>query len=246
MRVAIYWAPELDDPLHSAGSAWLGRDAETNAKVVQPALPGIAGLTADPRGYGLHATLRPPFRPATSYQAVIADLASLVTRIAPFDLPPLAVRDLDGFLALTETAPCPALASLAEAILRGTDRHRSAPDADELARRRRAGLSDRQEALLARWGYPYVMEEWRFHVTLTRRLSADEHALVRPAAEAHFACIAGQKRRVEAVRVFTQAAPGAPFLIAERFALSGPARPPDLAGDGDDGRDASAGAAHRG
>ena len=31
MRVAVYWAPELDDPLHAAGSAWLGRDAETAA-----------------------------------------------------------------------------------------------------------------------------------------------------------------------------------------------------------------------
>jgi hypothetical protein len=244
MRVAIYWAPELDDPLHAAGSSWLGRDAETNAKVVQPTFPGIAGLTADPRGYGLHATLKPPFRPATSYQAVIADLASLAARIAPFDLPPLAVRDLDGFLALTETVPCPALSSLAEAMVCGADRHRAAPDADELARRRRAGLSPRQEALLARWGYPYVMEEWRFHVTLTRRLSAGEHALVRPAAEAHFASIAGQPRRVEAVRVFTQAAPGSPFLIAERFALSGSARPPDGAGDA--GRDASAGAVPRG
>ena len=240
MRLAIYWAPELDDPLHSAGSAWLGRDAEANAPVAQPPLAGIAELTADPRGYGLHATLTPPFRPATSYQAVIADLAEVAAGLAPFDLPPLAVSDLDGFLALQETAPCPAMARLADTLVRDLDAHRAPPDEAELARRRRASLSARQEALLVSWGYPYVMEEWRFHVTLTRRLSPEERALVLPTAEAHFAGIAGRPRRVEAVRVFTQAAPGAPFLIAERVALSGKA-PPQGAG-----RDASAAAAPRG
>ena len=240
MRVAIYWAPELDDPLHPAGSAWLGRDAETNAPVAQPRLPGIAELTADPRGYGLHATLKPPFRPATSYQAIIADLAEVAAGLAPFELPPLAVRDLDSFLALQETAPCPAMAQLADTMVSVLDAHRTPPDAAELARRRRAGLSARQEALLVSWGYPYVMEEWRFHVTLTRRLTPDERALVLPTAEAHFAGIAGRPRRVEAVRVFTQAAPGAPFLIAERVALSGKAPLQDAS------RDASASAVPHG
>src|SRR4051812_29789724 len=62
-RLALYWAPEVDDPLHHLGSAWLGRDAESGAPVPQPKLPGLdlAALTADPRGYGLHATLKPPF-----------------------------------------------------------------------------------------------------------------------------------------------------------------------------------------
>ncbi|MFC7693522.1 hypothetical protein ACFQY5_32275 [Paeniroseomonas aquatica] len=61
-RLALYWAPGYDDPLHRLGSAWLGRDAESGAPMHQPVLPGldIAELTADPRGYGLHATLKPP------------------------------------------------------------------------------------------------------------------------------------------------------------------------------------------
>ena len=50
MRVAIYWAPELNDPLHEAGSAWLGRDAETAALVQQPPHPGLAESPSDPRG----------------------------------------------------------------------------------------------------------------------------------------------------------------------------------------------------
>ena len=48
MRVALYWAPALDDPLHALGSAWLGRDAETGATLPQTVLPGLdtAEITA--------------------------------------------------------------------------------------------------------------------------------------------------------------------------------------------------------
>lgn len=221
MRVAIYWAPELDDALHAAGSAWLGRDAETAARVQQPAIPGIAEVTSDPRGYGLHATLKPPFRLSTGYQGFMADAARWAAGIAPFALPPLSVQDLKGFLALRETAPCPALHALADSAVSALDHHRAPPTEEELARRRKAKLTPTHEALLARWGYPYVMEEWQFHVTLTHRLPAEEAARIRPLAEAHFAGLVEQPRMVGTVCVFTQAAPGQPFLIAERLPLSG-------------------------
>lgn len=220
-RVAVYYAPELDDPLHAAASAWLGRDAETGATLPQPDLPDVAGITADPRGYGFHATLKPPFRLATGYAAFMEDVSRWAATLTPFDLPALSVQDLKGFLALRETAPCPPLHALADAAVAALDAHRAPPTEDELARRRRAKLSDAQEALLARWGYPYVLGEWQFHMTLTRRLTPEERDIYRPAAEAHFAGITGVSRKVGAVCVFTQAAPGAPFLIGERIRLGG-------------------------
>jgi hypothetical protein len=220
MRAALYWAPAPDDPLHAAGSAWLGRDAETGATLPQPSLPDLPAITADARGYGLHATLKPPFRLATSYAELQAGTQLFAARMAPFDLPPLAVMDLKGFLALRETAPCPPLRALTDGAVAALDAHRAPPSPEELARRRKSGLSARQEATLARWGYPYLEEDWQFHVTLTRRLTPEESATLRPAAEAHLNGIAGRARRVEAVCLFTQSAPGAPFLIAERFTLS--------------------------
>lgn len=221
IRAALYWAPAPHDPLHAAGSAWLGRDAETGATLPQPDVPDLQAITADARGYGLHATLKPPFRLATGYAALLADARAFAARTAPFDLPPLAVMDLKGFLALRETAPCPALRALTDGAVAALDAHRAPPTGEELARRRKAGLSARQEAMLARWGYPYLEEDWQFHVTLTRRLKPEESATIRPAAEAHFDGIAGRPRRVGAVCLFTQAAPGAPFLIAERLPLGG-------------------------
>ena len=107
--------------------------------------------------------------------------------------------------------------------MRATEPHRLRPDAAELARRRGAGLSAGEDALLVRWGYPHVMERWRFHMTLTRRLNAAEMAQFRPAAEHHFGNALAEPRLVSDVAVFTQAAtpgPGPmPFLIAERLPL---------------------------
>ncbi|WP_424811872.1 DUF1045 domain-containing protein [Roseococcus sp. YIM B11640] len=220
-RVAVYYAPEAQDPLHAAASVWLGRDAETGATLAQPNLPDVAGITADPRGYGFHATLKPPFRLANGYERFLADLRQWAADATPFELPALSVQDLKGFLALRETAPCPPLHALADSAVEALDGHRAPPTEDELARRRRAKLSEAHEALLARWGYPYVMGEWQFHMTLTRRLTPDERDIYKPAAEAHFAGIADIPRKVEAVCVFTQAAPGAPFLIGERISLGG-------------------------
>jgi hypothetical protein len=222
-RAALYWAPALDDPLHRLGSAWLGRDAETGASLAQPTIPGadLSALTADPRGYGLHATLKPPFHLTGSYAALREDAAGLAAATAPFDLPPLRIASLGGFLALREEAPCPALQALADACVATLDAHRAPPDAAEIARRRPERLGPAGRYNLARWGYPQVFGDWRFHVTLTHRLTLEQEALIRPAAESMLGAAAARPRRVVELCLFTQLAPGQPFLLAERLPLGG-------------------------
>ena len=221
--MAVYYAPPADDPLAAAGAAWLGRDGETNAPLAQPDLPDIAAVTADPRGYAFHATLKPPMRLArgVDWSELLHAADALAGRIKPFDLPPLAVSDVHGFLALRETIPCPELQSLADLFVSELDRFRDPPGDAELARRRRAGLSEAQDRMLLRWGYPYVFTTWFFHMTLTRRLVAEEQAIYQPAAEAHFAASVRRPRRVTDICLFTQAGPGATFTIAERLTLRG-------------------------
>jgi hypothetical protein len=223
IRVALYWTPPRDDALSAAGHAWLGRDAELGAVVAQPAVPGIEAATRAAGLYGFHATLRPPMRLATGWAEFMRAAETLAAATAPFALPPLAVGDIGGFLALRETAPCPALHALADGCVLATDPHRLRADAAELARRRAPGLSAEEDALLVRWGYPHVLSRWRFHMTLTSRLDAGGMAVLRPAAEAHFAASAAAARTVREIAVFTQAAPGAPFRVAERLALGGEA-----------------------
>ena len=220
-RIAIYYAPSPNDPLSAASTIWLGRDPITDAQVPQPDIPNIAEITSDARLYGFHATLKPPMRPNASWDIVLDAAATMARTLKPFDLPPLAVMDLHGFLALRETQPSSELQQLADACVEQLDRFRTPPSAEELARRRRAPLTPEQDALLVRWGYPYVFEAWFFHMTLTRRLSAEEKALYRPQAEVHFAEATAHPRRVTDICLFAQAAPGAAFTIAERLPLLG-------------------------
>jgi len=223
VRVAAYWAPAPDDPLSAAGNAWLGRDPETAAPVPQPALPGIEEVTEEARRYGFHATLKPPMRlrPGTNWAEVRETAAAIAARVAPFELPPLAVSDVHGFLALRETAPCPPLQALADACVEHLDPFRAPPSEDELARRRHADLTAEQDAMLTRWGYPYVFGTWFFHMTLTCRLTTDEKPIWLATTRAHFAELVERPRRVADLCLFTQAAPGAPFVTTERLALGG-------------------------
>ncbi len=218
MRAALYWTPEADDPLFQAGAAWLGRDPELGAAVPQPTVDGIAEATAAARGYGFHATLRPPMRLATGWEEFLDAARAIAEGMAPFDLPRLEVADLSGFLALRETAPCPALRALADACVIGTDPHRLRANAAELAQRRAAGLTALQDEMLLKWGYPHLLDTWFFHMTLSRRLDAATMARLRPAAVAHFAPALAIPRRAASIAIFTQR-DGTPFVLAERLPL---------------------------
>jgi hypothetical protein len=222
-RFALYYAPDIDDELHQAASAWLGRDADSNAPCPQPDLPDGAAVTREAGIYGFHATLKPPMRlrEGAGWDDLLAATKALAATIPAFDLPRLRVADLHGFLALREAAPSPELQALADVCVAGVDHLRQLPDADELAKRRKSKLSPVMDANLIRWGYPYVFATWFFHMTLTRRLTDAERAIWLPAAEAHFAAAIAQPRRVRAITVFSQALPGAPFVIAVRVPLAG-------------------------
>lgn len=222
-RVAVYFAPAIGDALAQAGSTWLGRDAQDGTPREQPPCPGIAEVTADARIYGFHATLKPPMRLAqgTAWADFLGAADAVAARCAPFDLPALAVANLHGFLALREQSPCPALQSLADLCVAELDRFRAPPTEAELARRQQTRLSLSQSELLTRWGYPYVFQEWFFHMTLTRRLDPAEHEYWRPIAEAHFANALSLPRRVMEICLVTQAAPGEAFTVAARLALRG-------------------------
>jgi putative phosphonate metabolism protein len=220
-RVAVYYAPRTDDPLSVAAANWLGRDPASGAPMPQPDIAGIDDVTAEPRLYGFHATLKPPMKLTTgrTWSDVVAAATALTERIAPFDLPPLSVQDVFGFLALRETAACADLQALADACVEHLDPYRAPPSEMELARRRRARLTPRQDEMLARWGYPYVFDTWFFHMTLTRRLNTAEKQIFWREAETWFAHAIAAPRRVTDICLFVQPGPDAPFILRERLTL---------------------------
>ena len=111
--------------------------------------------------------------------------------------------------------------NLADACVRDFDGFRAPAGAVELAGRRAAGLSPRQEALLRAWGYPYVMQEFRFHMTLPQRLSETDRELVMTALEPLAATITETPLEVDGIAVFRQPDRDSPFGMLDRYPFTG-------------------------
>ncbi len=211
MRYAIYYVPEEGQALARFGAAWFAREAEH---------------LAAPRRYGFHATLKAPFRLAPERDE--AELLQTLDRFAaarpPLSGPPLRPARLDGFLALMTAGPFEALDRLAADCVRTFDDFRAPPtDRDrERAAARAMRLTERQRALQRRWGYPHVMDAFRFHMTLTDA-SLDEAAFERERALA--ASMLGERAeplRIDALTVMVEPGEGRAFELCHRAPLTGP------------------------
>lgn len=221
-RYAVYYAPP-EGAFASRASAWLGWDAAAGQPLDPPdlGLPA-AEITRDPRKYGFHGTLKPPFRLAEGRDAdeLHRAVAGLARRLSPVTLPGLRLASLGGFLALVPEGDAAPLQALAATVVSALDGLRAPLTEAEIARRRPDRLTPRQRELLRLWGYPYVMEEFRFHLTLTDRL---EEPLATQAArilDAHFAPVLPRPFRIADLCLFGEAEDGR-FRLLHRYTLSG-------------------------
>ncbi len=224
-RFAVYFAPPPGSTLEQAAAAWLGRNPRPGGAVPpRPAVPGLSpnqlhDLTAAPRTYGFHATLKPPFRLAEDARPEDVKNAAqdLAAAVQAFSLPQLAVGRIAGFVALLLQDECPELHRLAGHCVRHFEFLRAPLTAGERARRRPERLSDRRRQLLDAWGYPYVLDEFRFHMTLTGKLDDDARDRVLPVLADHFAVALRSPILCDALTVFRQPSAGAPFETWARF-----------------------------
>ncbi|HEX2889344.1 DUF1045 domain-containing protein [Vineibacter terrae] len=226
-RFAIYAAVDPDSMLHNLASAWLGRDAARGMGLQRPRLDGVdettaAAWTEDPARYGFHATLKPPFRLAAdrSSHALDNTLRSFTAARDPVTLGRLEVTALSGFVALRPVEETAALRALVDDIVRTFDVFRRPPDDAELQRRRASGLTPRQEANLIRWGYPYVMDDFRLHFTLTGRLDEPARSHAVSALADYLAPAIAAPVTLSALWLFVEPSPGAPFRQVSRYALA--------------------------
>lgn len=174
-RFAIYYLP-TDVRLAEFGAAWLGWDVQKGAEVPFADDPVRAAVIRTPQKYGFHATLKPPFRllPDRTPEELCAAVAHFAADTVPACSDGLRLARLGRFLALVSEGDDTGIAGLAASCVTQFDAFRAPATEAELARRRQANLSPRQNALLMRWGYPYVLEQFRFHMTLTGRIPKPE------------------------------------------------------------------------
>lgn len=227
MRVAVFFTPPPEHPLTRAAALWLGRDAFSDETFPLTADEGmsageIAALTAEPRRYGFHATLKPPFRLADGcrLEDVDAALETVATGLSQVDLGRLAIAEIGSFFALTPVSENDAVAALAADVVRRFDRFRAPPTDDEIARRRPERLSPRQRENLERWGYPYVFDDFLFHMTLTGPVAERRRAAVRRILEDRFGQHLDRRVVVDGLALFVESVPPGDFIVGKRVTLS--------------------------
>ena len=210
------------------GRQWLGRDADRGLEVERLRVDGVsstdlAAATADPCHYGFHGTLKPPFAlaPGRTAEDLLEAAAAFAGRRPAFAIERLELRVISGFIALVPQMKTPALDALAADCVREFDRFRAPADEGELAKRRAARLTPRQDELLVQWGYPYVMEEFRFHLTLTGRLAEPALGTILRALQPLTAALCAAPVAVRDIVLFRQPGRTAPFTVLARFPLAG-------------------------
>jgi len=228
-RYAIYFAPAAQSPWWDFGSHWLGRDACANAFLVQPQLNHIAPdtffeLTCEPRRYGFHATLKAPFRLTAGITLVhLQDrLHTLAAVLKPVALGDMQAKVLSQFVAMVPTVSNDDLMALASRCVRDFDGLRAPMTTQDLARRQPQRLDEREEALLHEFGYPYVLEKFRFHFTLSGPVSPPVAQQMMTEVTTPIAQLNAQHPLVlDRLCLFVQTAPGMPFQRIDDALLGG-------------------------
>ena len=229
MRAAIYYTPAPGSDFARLGATWLGRDAFAERAGVPDAAPDRAELVAEPARYGFHATLRAPFRlRADRHLDELADRlgAFCAARRRPV-IGGLVVDRLGPFFALVPAVAEPALADLEADALQTFESFRAPLSEEEVAARHPQRLNPRQLAHLHRWGYPFVLDEFRFHMTLSGAVP-DAAVDLRRCLDTHFAAVLRKPLPLDGLGLFVEPEPGAPFRV-HAFHPFGPATVPQPA-----------------
>ncbi|EJC82029.1 putative phosphonate metabolism protein [Rhizobium leguminosarum bv. trifolii WSM2297] len=228
LRYALYFSPPKDDPLTGAASLWLGRDAFAGETYPAPNHAQLDAaeqfeLTADPRRYGFHATIKAPFSLAASVteKDLLAVAEDFAARTPPFEIPELVLGQLGRFFALVPGSVHQPLQDFAAKVVRSFEPFRAALSAADMARRNPEKLSDSQRTHLQRWGYPYVMEDFGFHMTLTGQVPETRAAVMKAILTERFADFTDRPLSISGLAVFTEETRGAPFKVHSWLPLCG-------------------------
>lgn len=228
-RYAIYYAPEADSALAQFGRSWFGYDAEDQNWQGERRHYGLGQSTLEeitnaPRHYGFHATLKAPFRlhPDRSFEELDQQIKRFTQARAAIALEGLALTQLGRFLALCPTGDLTKLNHFAAQCVSSFDAFRAPLTQAERTRRLAGGqLNKYHRLLLENWGYPYVMDAYQFHITLTRALSPREMSCIAPILTPAVRDYGEAPFSINSICLFAEPENGGSFELIQRYPLNG-------------------------
>ena len=226
MRYAIYFTPSIYDPLSVAAASWLGRNVYSGEAPEAPSIAGfsrqeLAFHTAVPRRYGFHGTIKAPFRlhSETSEAALLKALMHFASTATPFEIPRMEIARLGEFYGLAPSVPCEQMNHLAASVVQTFDAFRAPLSDAEIERRDPDRLTASQFSNLHRWGYPYVMDEFRFHMTLTGPIHPSLNARFEHALREFFAPLLNEPLKISSLALFIEPEASAPLRVHSQHPL---------------------------
>ena len=216
-RYAIYYIP--DQPLFQIGSDWLGWNSITGQETTLSA--DHRRITDRPRKYGFHATVKPPFSLASnSTQGDLQDaFQTFCATVSPATGGTLKISRLGRFLAMTQDVQSNEVTELAASTVSHFDKFRAPLSDNDIQKRRQRRLTPEQDALMLRWGYPYVMQEFKFHMTLTGPLQNDEIVSIEQLANTRFQEFIGQSLNIALLALLGEDRDSGRFHVIEKLSL---------------------------
>lgn len=219
MRYALYFTPPEDHDLTRAANAWLGANA-FSGKVLPQGDTGplsaayIANITSAPRRYGFHGTLRAPFYLAAdkNERDLVAAVGSFSSSQMPFEMPALKIGRLGPFFALVPDGDTTQLNQFTGEVLKAFEPFRAPLTDADYQRRKPERLTERQRKYLKKWGYPYIFDDFRFHMTLTGPVPEEEANAVKDVLEAIFTPHLNSTILCGGPSLFVEADAGGPFV----------------------------------
>lgn len=223
MRYAVYFTPAISSALWRYGASALGYDSATGGDCDVLAVDGLTAdvvreATSEPRRYGFHGTLKPPFELASGADegGLVEALEAFAAERSGFEIASLKVAALGRFVALVTAVECAEITALAGDCVAEFEPFRAPLSDSDRARRLAKPLSARQLEYLEQWGYPYVFEEFRFHMTLSGPLDDDTRGRIVEARAKQYAGIAAPLA-IDAVTLCQQPSRDARFTLVRRF-----------------------------
>ena len=210
-RYAVYVVPNAKSALWRFGTNVIGYDSRTGRDFEGFFPDGISAdqwrqWTREPRRYGFHATIAAPFELHVGFTE--AELLETIDRFAavqnPIALPSLDVLSIGSFIALCPQGTQAHINRFASDVVTRLNRFRAPLSEFDLLRRNKPNLTERQKAYLHRFGYPYVHDEFRFHLTLTGPLPAEMRDHVRGLLAAAYHAKAAQPLLINTLCVLRQ------------------------------------------
>jgi 2'-5' RNA ligase len=225
-RYAVYFSPSADSQLGQFGQRVLCRsatsDRKPNASSTFSDQARWLRLTEKPAHYGFHATLKAPFelKRSITVDKLTRAVTDFATSQSPIELTSLSPRNLGDFMALTLENEIETLSKFALDCVISLEPFRQVLSDGDMQRRKLHGISSRQESLLLEYGYPYVADEFRFHLTLSDKLSKHDQDY-KTWVISEYDKLVVRPPVLDQIAIYAQTDRQSPFIQVAEFALSG-------------------------